>query len=94
MRIVTRLLVSALVWHPVAALAALESTQWEPLPAGLEEAEFVAIGVNAALALANQRDLEPRLRAFCAAYGLAFQLVDDLLEVAADRGTGYHSPSF
>lgn len=49
MRLVTRLLVAALVWHPVAALAALESTQWEPLPAGLGEAEFVAIGLNPAV---------------------------------------------
>lgn len=72
---------------------------WEQVPAsfddyrrGLEHStHLVGIGVHAGLAWAHRSDLEARCRPFCEAYGLAFQLIDDLIEVDQDRQSGYHS---
>lgn len=72
---------------------------WEQSPAsfddyrrGLEHStHLVGIGVHTGLAWARRSDLEARCRPFCEAYGLAFQLIDDLIEVDQDRQSGYHS---
>lgn len=72
---------------------------WEQVPASFDEyrrglehsTHLVAIGVRAGLAWASRSDLEERGYPFCEAYGLAFQLLDDLREADHDRQTGYHS---
>jgi hypothetical protein len=72
---------------------------WEHAPLSFEEYRegiehdcvFASIGIFAALALARAMDRAPQLWSFCVGYGVAFQLLDDIAEVAEDRVAGYHS---
>lgn len=52
---------------------------------------FIGIGVMAALAAAERKELWDELRPICGAYGTVIQILDDISEVDEDELAGYHS---
>lgn len=59
---------------------------------GIEhDVTFAAIGVQSGVVFAGHPGYLPRLADYCAGYGPALQLLDDIAECESDRLAGYHS---
>lgn len=78
--------------HVVETLWQREAADFAEYRSGIYHASVMAnIGVLYALSIASRLDLKPPLEIFADHYGLALQLVDDILEVDDDSRYGYHS---
>lgn len=53
--------------------------------------DFTSIGLMAGIAEAGRPDLKERMMRFSEGYGLALQIIDDLMEVEEDKATTYKS---